>query len=832
MLNMRRFIISLFGIILVTTVNAQELKVKSIREATHDISARTQARQDLNGVDCALLKVFVVGKNVKFSGNVVDVVSKDNEYWVYLANGTKRVKVTHPDFLPMEITFGDYGVNEVNSKTTYVMSLSNGSSGSNAAEDAGGQYLVLNVEPANAIVFIDDSEVTLQNGSYSKFLPYGSHSYKISDPLYTTESGSFDIGMEKKVVNIKLKPAYGVLQISTKPENGAKVYIDNDAEPIGVTPLTTKKLVKGEHKFRFQKQDYESLSLTHVVHDDGSTKPLIVDMSPNYAEVSISASSGCSILINSEEKGSGSWRGRLTEGMYRLEARKKGHKSTFQTITVVKGVSQTIKLSDPTPIYGSLNVTTNPIGANIYIDNEKKGSTPDIVNNLLIGSHTIRLEIDGYDSETQNITIEEGKIKELAINLNKKKPVYVEPKKEQVTKQNTKGNNIDYDIPNKSDAGALRTILASKSYNEAEKLVKLNLSRLNSSDRATAYNKLVDLAMEQFNAQNAIVAENQVAKQMGRSEKPVNTKLMADMAVNALNAAMECDKYDQQPNEKGKVSLKFAKKNAERLWNAPRFALVNVGLDAAQKRDQATARKYWEAFTLSDAAPLFKDCNRDAQKEIFGQVARFAAVYAYQDKDMDKALQLCDIAMKDPQEYEGCLNLKLEILGERLKTKEDSMRYVNQLKEIYAKHQTDGVMEKLYNMYDMIGDKAAAEKVLDDALAKNPNNFVALADKGLGLINDNPAEAVKYLKRAANLKADNAAIQTYAGTALSVQAQNTKDPAAKRALYREAIKYYDKAKELDPDRLQANWGYNRYNAYYNYYGEDAPETKRAEADSK
>ena len=502
MLNMRRFIISLFCIILVTIVNAQELKVKSIREATHDISARTKARQDLNGVDCALLKVFVVGKNVKFSGNVVDSVeSKGNEYWVYLANGTKRVKVTHPDFLPLEVTFSDYGINEVNSKTTYVMTLSNGSSGSNAAEDAGGQYLVLNVEPANAIVFIDDSEVTLQNGTYSKFLLYGNHSYKISDPLYTTESGSFDIGMEKKVVNIKLKPAYGVLQISTKPENGAKVYIDNDAEPIGVTPLTTKKLVKGEHKFRFQKQDYESLSLTHVVHDDGSTKPLIVDMSPNYAEVSISASSGCSILINGEEKGSGSWKGRLTDGMYRLEARKKGHKPTFQNITVVKGVSQTIKLSDPTPIYGSLNVTTNPIGAKIYIDNEQKGSTPDIVNNLLIGNHTIRFEIEGYDSETQNITIEEGKIKELAINLNKKKVINIEPKKE-ISSQSTKLKTLsdtylkDYDYDNAlkyyKDYLASKPELSSDDYEGLAKIYSKNADAVEDAKKPELISKAVE----------------------------------------------------------------------------------------------------------------------------------------------------------------------------------------------------------------------------------------------------------------------------------------------------------------------------------------------------
>ena len=88
------------------------------------------------------------------------------------------------------------------------------------------------------------------------------------------------------------------------------------------------------------------------------------------------------------------------------------------------------------------------------------------------------------------------------------------------------------------------------------------------------------------------------------------------------------------------------------------------------------------------------------------------------------------------------------------------------------------------------------------------------------------------MKKACEVKGDNAALQTYAGTAISVQAQNTEDPAAKKALYQEAIKYFDKAKELDPDRLQSNWGYNRYNAYYNYYGEDAPETKQAEADSK
>ena len=380
---------------------------------------------------------------------------------------------------------------------------------------------------------------------------------------------------------------------------------------------------------------------------------------------------------------------------------------------------------------------------------------------------------------------------------------------------------------------ALKKNLKGLGYAEAETLVKNSIDQLaNAQEKAAAYNMLVDLAYDAFNKQSIIVTENQMAKQMGKEEKPVDNELMTNSAYNAIVNAIECDKYDQQPNEKGKVAPKFAEKNAQRLWTGPRNQLVNAGQEAVQAKDNASARKYWEMFVVSDGAPLFKACDREAQKPFFGQVARFAAVFAYQDKDMEQAVKLCDIAMKDPEEYEGCLNLKLDILGDGLKTREDSVKYIGQLRDIYAEHKTDGVMEKLYNMLSATGDKAAADKVLDDALAANPNNFVALADKGLGMLNDNPAEAANYLKRAAEQKPDNAALQTYAGTALSITAQNTEDPAKKKALYQEAIKYYDKAKELDPDRLNSNWGYNRYNAYYNFYGEDAPETKQAEADSK
>ena len=101
---------------------AQELSVQSMCESSNDLTARTLPRKDINGIECALLKVQIVGQGVSFSGNVMgDVEYKGNEYWVYMPNGSKRLKITHPDCLPMEVVFDNYGIGRVQGKTTYVL---------------------------------------------------------------------------------------------------------------------------------------------------------------------------------------------------------------------------------------------------------------------------------------------------------------------------------------------------------------------------------------------------------------------------------------------------------------------------------------------------------------------------------------------------------------------------------------------------------------------------------------------------------------------------------------------------------------------------------------
>lgn len=382
------------------------------------------------------------------------------------------------------------------------------------------------------------------------------------------------------------------------------------------------------------------------------------------------------------------------------------------------------------------------------------------------------------------------------------------------------------------DSDALKAVMKAKTYAEAEALLKQNLGQLaNDAEKAKAYNKLVDLGMKAYNDQQSIMQTNQIMKK----NDPIDENAMNEGAYNALMSAIECYKYDQLPNAKGKVAPKFGG-NAARVWSA-RVQLVNAGQTAAQNNKADEVLKYWGAFLDTDSEPLFAGIDakqKDGEKEYIGQVALFAARYAYQAKDAARCEKYCDIAMKSEKEAKDALNLKLYVMKDGLKTHADSLAYVDKLKALYAQDENNEViLDGLNSMYSSMKMEKEQEALLNAAIAKNPSNFVALANLGMMYIQKNDADnAIKNLKLALAAKPDNVTVLTYLGACYNSKAGALQDPNGRKVVYQEAIKVLDKAKELDPEKAQANWGYTRYQAYYGYYGPTAAETKKAEAESK
>jgi len=388
------------------------------------------------------------------------------------------------------------------------------------------------------------------------------------------------------------------------------------------------------------------------------------------------------------------------------------------------------------------------------------------------------------------------------------------------------------------DSDGLKAILKAKTYDEANQLLQQNVGSLaDAAEKAKAYNHVLEIVMKKVDAETKIITENQLAVQMGGGadkQKPYDTLGLANAICQSLELASECNKYDQQPNAKGKVAPKFAEKNALRVWSN-RVHLVNIGQEEAKKGNDANVLKFWGTFVDSRNEPLFAAMDKNPESAYVGQVALFAGRYAFQAKDMERANRYFDEAMKDPEQKKEALGFKIYAMKSVLKTRQDSIDFANKLKPLLDENpDNDAIIDGLYSVYDGLKMKAEQKSLLEGILAKNPNNFVALADLGIMHIGENDyTAAIPFLRKAIAVKDDNASVLYYLATSLCIMAQDDKTSAAdKKNYYKEAVELYDKCKQVDPDMMQIKWGYNRFNAYYNYYGPEAPETKQAEADYK
>ena len=383
---------------------------------------------------------------------------------------------------------------------------------------------------------------------------------------------------------------------------------------------------------------------------------------------------------------------------------------------------------------------------------------------------------------------------------------------------------------------AVKEVLKAKTYADAQALVKSNLASMSDADKAKAYNKLVDLSFEKRSKEQSVITANQMAEQFKQGKvQPYDTLGFYNALADALTNAVECEKYDQMPNEKGKVKPKFHSANQNRLYNL-RVYLVNAGQEAAQKNNSAGVLKYWGLYSTTADTPLFADVANKQPDQYVSQVAGFAARYAIQDKDFAAADKYIDVSLKhaaaNSDDYKDALSLKFYVAQQQLKTKEDSLAYINKLKEFYAKDTSnDMIMGTLASMYGNMNMKDELKSLVNSRLAADPNSAMAWTLKGQAEMNANQwDEAIASFKKVLPIDAKNVVVLTYLGFCINSKAAAINgDVPAQKALYKESMGYLEQAKELDPNREKANWSYPLYQCYYVNYGAADQRTKDLES---
>ena len=287
------------------------------------------------------------------------------------------------------------------------------------------QYVVFQIVPVSASIAVGDKSYPLDSEGIAQMVLYnGSYNYIVSAKDYHDEKGTFVVSGAKVEKSVKLRPAHGFLSVSGEGAlNGASVYVDG--ELLGTAPVKSDKLASGNHSVRIVKSLYKTFD-GKVVIEDGKTLDYAPTLVADFATVSLSAGSDCDIYINNERVGKGSWRGDLATGAYIFEARKVGHRSTSVSKNITATPSeQNYTIPTPSPILGTLNVTSDPALADVYVDGKSAGRTPLMVD-LIIGSHEVELRKGDLATKKQSVNIEEGKTADLNLTLTKLSKDYVE----------------------------------------------------------------------------------------------------------------------------------------------------------------------------------------------------------------------------------------------------------------------------------------------------------------------------------------------------------------------------------------------------------------------
>ena len=477
---MRKYSIIIFLFVSIIA-NAQTIAVSSFKLLESDLTANTTGtmEKDQNGETAALLKVVTTQTGFTFdcgSLGIVKTVQKPSEIWVYVPRGVKKMTISHPQ---LGLLRDYYFPISINAACTYELQLTTGTVQTIVRQAANSQYLVLKVNPADAVVEVNNEILPTADGIAQKFVKFGTYEYRVQAPDYHTAAGkvTVDDPNNKKVLEISLLPAFGWIEFQDDKElNGAQVFIDNALA--GTIPMKSRNLASGQHNVKIVKNLYQPYSQTVMVSDNQTTT-IRPQLTADFSTVTINVGNDADIYINEEKKGTGTWTGRLGTGAYLLEAKKEGHQSTSVNVDISSDQStRTINLPQPTPIYGSVNITSTPSMADVYIDDKLVGQTPLFIAEILSGRHSVTINHKGYENYKG----------EVAVTENGNTPINVTLEKERQKQEGAKildGKDRDQQLSQEAYAAYERA----KQKNAKDNNMKKRLAKAD-------YQKVVDLLSE------------------------------------------------------------------------------------------------------------------------------------------------------------------------------------------------------------------------------------------------------------------------------------------------------------------------------------------------
>jgi hypothetical protein len=305
---------------------SQGLKVKEFKQSLSDGSAY-HAPMDADGHPCGLIKVRTDNSDLEFGGEIVgNVQNKINEYWIYIPQEQASLKIVHPNYLPLVVTFSDYGIS-ISSKATYILTLEE----TKFKKEKSGLSVIVKPEDAELYlnkVLIDN---TGGNGLYQLYLPKGDYICELKKKGYNSYVQMVQSGKASQNINVELESLMAELDVTCKTMT-AELYINSQLKGHGAWK---GELLPGEYKIEACQKNYVSFSKFITLSDKESRSFVIPELERSKGVMSINTiPSGLPVWIDGDSVGISPCKLSAETGEHYIECQADGLKKYRKNIVV------------------------------------------------------------------------------------------------------------------------------------------------------------------------------------------------------------------------------------------------------------------------------------------------------------------------------------------------------------------------------------------------------------------------------------------------------------------------------------------------------------------
>jgi PEGA domain/Protein of unknown function (DUF1566) len=260
-------------------------------------------------------------------------------------------------------------------------------------------YLQINTTPeSGATILIDEKPINGVTPLKTDALPSGEHTVQVIKDMYapTREKVVVKDG-ETVAVNMVMNPSYAELGIVSASNATLKIngVLKGNTQWQGRLAPGVYSLEAQLDKHRTAKQDIELVV--------GDQKKVELKPVPIVGSLDIITSpSGASVTIGGKDYGTTpATINKLLIGDYKVILTKQGYATVSKTVTISEGKNS--ELNETMSNGKQVNISSNPSGADLFIDNQRVGKTP-YSGSLTYSNHLLRVEQDGKQNE-KNIEV-------------------------------------------------------------------------------------------------------------------------------------------------------------------------------------------------------------------------------------------------------------------------------------------------------------------------------------------------------------------------------------------------------------------------------------------